>query len=95
MLIIEVKVAPASGRNKWVLDKNGTLKCFLKNPAEKGLANAELCKTLAKKLSIAQDLVEIVLGVTSKRKTIKIHTVLTYEQFLACVGIEQQIKLSF
>ena len=68
MLTIQIKVVPASGRNEWVLDKNGQLKCFLKKEAQKGQANAELRKTLAKKLSITQDLVEITLGAISKRK---------------------------
>ena len=77
-----------------MLDKNGQLKCFLKKEAQKGQANAELRKTLAKKLSITQDLVEITLGAISKRKTIKF-----YRYYVRAVtdalGIEQQIKLHF
>jgi len=43
-LVFDLKVVPRSGRNKWVLDKSGKLKCYLKSPPEKGLANKELIK---------------------------------------------------
>ena len=37
-LVIEIKVFPSSGRQKFVIDKSGKLKCYLKNPPEKGKA---------------------------------------------------------
>ena len=49
-LIITVKVVPASGRNQWVIDKSGALKCFLKSPAEQGKANKELIKICLQKI---------------------------------------------
>ncbi|NRB22027.1 DUF167 domain-containing protein [Candidatus Dependentiae bacterium] len=95
MLIFDVKVTPSSGRNKWILYQNGQLKCFLKSPPEKGLANAELRKTLAKKLKIPRELVEIIVGATSRRKKIKVHSDVIYENLLSILGLEQQMPLNF
>lgn len=92
-LIFEVKVVPSSGRNKWVLDKSDMLKCFLKNPPEKGLANKELIKLLAKTLSIPQDEVTIIFGETSRTKRLRIARDMTFDQLLKKLGIEWQQKL--
>lgn len=88
--IFEVKVVPSSGKNGFVLDKAGCLKVYLKNPAEKGLANAELIKLLAKALGLTQQDVEITSGAISKKKKIKIPLSLTFEQLIARLGIERQ-----
>lgn len=92
-LVIDVKVVPGSGRNEWVVDKGGQLKCFLKNLPEKGLANNELIKLLAKILRIPQNDIEIIAGAISRKKTLKIHTALTKEQLLDAVGVERQALL--
>ncbi len=92
-LIIEVKVVPSSGRNQWALDKSGILKCFLKSAPENGDANRELIKTLAKILGVIQNDVEIIVGLTSRKKTIKIHTDLTKKDFLQKIGVEEQSSL--
>ena len=88
MLTIQVKAVPSSGRQIWAFDKSETLKCFLKNPPEKGLANRELIKRIAKLCSVTQDQVEIIQGSTSRKKVIKINTPLTYEQFLDLLGLK-------
>ena len=92
-LTVEIKVVPSSGRNTWMLDKAGTLKCYLKSPPERGLANKELIKLIAKALGIPKSDVEIVAGATSRKKRIKIETNITLEQFLAALGIERQQSL--
>ncbi len=92
-LIFDVKVVPSSGRNQWILDKSGMLKSYLKNPPEKGKANKELIRSLAKQLGIVQAGVEIVSGQTSRNKRIKVDLDITFEQLLAQLGIERQIKL--
>lgn len=92
-LVIEIKVVPQSGRSGFVLDKSGKLKCYLKSPAERGLANSELVKTIAKTLGLAQDKVTLVSGQTSRNKRVKIDAEMTLEQVIAKVGIEKQQSL--
>ena len=88
--VFDIKVVPASGRNKWILDKSGKLKCYLKNPPEKGLANKELVTLLAKVLSIPKSDVEIVSGAMSRNKILKVELDITFDQLLALLGIEVQ-----
>ncbi len=92
-LIIDIKVTPSAGRQAWALDKNGGIKCYLKSPPEKGLANKELIKTIAKAVGVSQDKVEILTGETSRTKRIKIAAEMTRQAFLACFGIDEQQPL--
>jgi len=92
-LVITVKVTPSAGRCKCVLDKADRLKCYLKNPPERGKANAELCGMLAKATRVGRDGVIIISGQTARTKTVKINAELTFDQLLAALGIERQISL--
>lgn len=92
-LIIEVKVVPQSGKSGYELDKKGCLKWHLKSAPEKGLANKELVRALSKELKIPQNDIEIVGGLTSRNKKIKIHTALTFEQFCQKLGLSYQEPL--
>ena len=92
-LVIDIKVVPRAGKTGFVLDKRGHLKAYLKSPPEKNLANNELIKTIAKEVGITQDKVELIAGHTSRNKRIKIAVELTFEQFLARLGIELQQPL--
>lgn len=94
-LIIQVKVTPSAGKNKWVLDKSGILKCFLKSPASKGLANEELIKTLAKMLKLGAGQVTLISGQTMRMKRIKIDANLSLQQLLQALGVykEEQLHL--
>jgi len=92
-LIIDIKVVPNAGKQQWVLDKQGKLKCYLKSPPERGLANNELMKMLAKELGITQQEVSLVAGHASRTKKIRIERELSFEQVLALIGIERQKKL--
>ena len=89
-LIFEVKVVPCSGRNKWVLEPSGRLKCYLKSPPEKGLANKELVKIIAKVVGVTKSDVEIMSGLTSRNKKIRVFANIGYEQFLGILGLEKQ-----
>lgn len=93
MLKITIKVVPASGMKKFVLDKSGQLKCFLKSPPQDGAANAELIKMLAKALELPQDTMKIIMGATSRKKIIAIQTDLSYESCLERLGCEAQHAL--
>lgn len=92
-LLISIKVVPSSGRQAWAIDKSGGLKCFLKNPAERGLANNELVKRLADGAGVPQALVTIVSGQTSRNKRVKIETSLTLEALMMRLGLELQQSL--
>jgi len=91
--IFDVKVVPSSGRNKWILEKSGKLKCYLKSPPKKGLANKELKKMLAKALRVKQVDIEIVFGATGRNKKIKVPLDIDFEGLLKLLGLEQQKKL--
>ena len=88
--VFDLKVVPSSGRNKWMLDKSGRLKCYLKNPPEKGLANKELIKILAKALSLTQSDVEIIAGATSRSKKIRVSLDIDFDKLLNLLGVEKQ-----
>ncbi len=75
------------------MDKSGNLKCYLKNPAENGKANAELIKNLSKTLNITQDRIAIISGETSRSKRIKIDADMTLQKFLELLGIEWQMDM--
>lgn len=89
-LTIELKVVPSSGRSAWALDKSGILKCFLKNPPEKGKANKELITVIAQALRIPQADIMIISGEIIKKKKVLIKSSITYDEFLQAIGIEKQ-----
>lgn len=91
-LIVEIKVIPSSGRSKWILDKSGVLKGYLKSPPERGLANEELIKNIAKALKLTQKEVTIISGLTMRNKRLKIDANITYDQLLGALGIDWQMK---
>jgi uncharacterized protein len=95
-LIIEIKVVPSSGRQKCILDKANRVKCYVKNPPEKGLANKELIKFLAESLNLAQSAFMIIAGEAARTKKIKIDAAITLEQFLQKLQLQkhdQQMSL--
>jgi len=94
-LIFEIKVVPGSGKQKCILDKSGFLKCYLKNPPEKGLANNELIKFIAKAVELPQQDVEIIAGHSSRKKRICINKEITYLQLLQFLGIDKQEVIDF
>lgn len=93
MIKITIKVVPASGMKKCIIDKSGVLKCYVKAPPEDGAANSELIKMLAKMLGITQDDIKIIKGATSRNKTISIRIGLTQEAVMAKLVGEVQRAL--
>ncbi|MFT6765743.1 MAG: hypothetical protein ACJAZS_000631 [Alteromonas naphthalenivorans] len=94
-LILEIKVVPQSGKSCFELDKKGDLKCFLKSAPEKGAANKELIKLLSKQLKIPQNDIEIIAGLIVRKKKIKLHIALTFEEFCDKMGLSHQENLIF
>ena len=73
MTYIQVKVAPRSARTEFVEKMDDeTLKIRLKAVPEKGRANIELIRFLAKTLNVRKDEVLIISGQTDTRKLVKI-----------------------
>jgi len=92
-LIIEIKVAPQSGRQDLVLDKSGILKCFILSPPEDGKANKEIIQLIADRLNIKKHQIEIVGGLISRKKKLAIDTMLSYKQLLQSLGLVHQTTM--
>lgn len=92
-LIVDIKVVPQSGKQLIKLDKNDRMVCYIKSPAERGLANRELLKYIAQLCKITQADVTIIGGSMSRTKRIKIDAALTYEQFLKVLGLTKQLTI--
>lgn len=92
-LIIELKVVPQSGRKDLILDKSGILKCFVTSAPEDGKANKEVIQLIAEKLKIKKNQIEIVSGLTSRKKKLAIDTLLSYEQLLQHLGLVHQTTM--
>ena len=90
---LEIKVTPQAGRQQFLRDKSGTIKCLLKSAPEGGKANNELIKFLSKTLSVPQENVIIMQGVTARKKVIKIETPLNTEAILHKLGLDVQMSL--
>ena len=70
---ITVKVITNSSQTETVEEKDNYLKIKLKSSPVKGKANAELIKFLAKKFQVSKSQVEIIKGLTSKKKLVRIN----------------------
>jgi hypothetical protein len=89
-LILVIKVFPSSGKQGWATDKSGRLLCYIKSAPEHGKANAEVMLLCARAASIDRSLIKILLGTSSRNKTIKLDTLMTLNQFYAAVGVQVQ-----
>jgi uncharacterized protein len=90
--IIELKVIPSSSSHKWVLDKSGILKCYVKSRAQDGKANKELIANIARLAGVSPSMVDIVKGEAARNKVIKVSGPLTQEKFLELIGVGQQLS---
>ncbi len=93
-VIFEVKVIPNSGKRKFVLDKSGRLKCYLKSQPEKGKANDELMKFIARQLKIGKNMVTLVSGFKARLKKIKVDIDYSYDDLLPLLGVERQLRIN-
>ena len=71
-LIIDVRVQPKSSTNGIVGEYNGALKISVTAPPENGKANSALIKLLSRLLRIPKSDVQIISGVASRNKRLKI-----------------------
>jgi len=89
-VLLEIKVTPQSGRQQFVRDKSGIIKCFLKSAPEGGKANEELMKLIGKLVGIPQEHIRLIQGATSRKKVLKIDTTLDQRAVLQRLGVEIQ-----
>ena len=68
-----VLVVPRASRSEVTGQHDGTLRVRIAAPPVEGAANRELIRLLAKSLKLPQNAVEIVSGLNSKRKVVRIH----------------------
>jgi uncharacterized protein len=68
-ILLPVQAQPGARRNEIIGIHNGRLKVAVTQVAEKGKANRELIKLLAKSLGVAKSQVTLVAGTTSSRKS--------------------------
>jgi uncharacterized protein len=82
-----VRVVPRASKSEVVGEHDGALKARIASPPVDGAANAELIKLLSKVFGVSKSEVEIVSGLTSKQKQIKISN-LASEKFLQVAGLK-------
>lgn len=82
---IEVLIQPRSSRDEIVGMHEGRLKIKVSAPPVGGKANERLTEVLAKALGVPKSSVEIIRGMSSKLKTLKIHGIdmKSYEEFVS------------
>jgi uncharacterized protein (TIGR00251 family) len=90
---VDIAVLPGSGKQQCILDKRGRIKCYLKSSPEKGKANSELIKFFAKKLGVTQNCIQIVLGLSARKKRLKIDRDIGFDRLVELLGIERQLSV--
>jgi uncharacterized protein (TIGR00251 family) len=71
-MLLRVKVTPNAKKNQIVGWLEDTLKVKIAAPAQKGKANKELIKFLAKELNVSRGEIEITKGYRERNKVIEI-----------------------
>ncbi len=71
-LLLRVKVIPNAGYNRIVGLKERELQVRIQVPAQDGRANRELQRVLAKALDVSKSSVQIVSGVKSRHKLLRL-----------------------
>jgi len=78
-VLLKVRVVPRASRSEIAGEHDGALRVRIAAPPVDGAANAEVVRLLAKTLGIARSAVEIVSGLTSKTKQMRINGVTAAE----------------
>jgi uncharacterized protein (TIGR00251 family) len=71
-IIFTVRIVPRASKSEVIGEHNGDLKARIALPPVDGAANAELVKLLAKAFGVSKRMVEIINGLSSRSKQIKI-----------------------
>lgn len=81
-MLLDLLVAPNASRTRVLDEHDGRLKIQLAAPPVDGKANEALVRFVAKALGVSRAQVEIVGGMTSRRKTLRIAQVSAQLVFL-------------
>ena len=73
IILLKAEVRPGVKKNSLRVLDTGELKCFLMAAPKEGEANKSLVQLVSKKFGIAKGQVELVKGLKSKKKFLKIH----------------------
>jgi uncharacterized protein (TIGR00251 family) len=84
-LLLHILVQPRASRSEIVGPHGDALKVRLTAPPVDGAANEELIRFLAKEFGVPQRAIEIVAGLSSRRKTVRVMGV-TREEVQAVIG---------
>jgi uncharacterized protein (TIGR00251 family) len=84
-LLLHIRVQPRASRSAIVGPHGDALKVRLTAPPVDGAANEELIRFLAKEFGVPQRAIEIVAGLSSRRKTVRVMGV-TREEVQAVIG---------
>jgi uncharacterized protein (TIGR00251 family) len=71
-MILTIKVVPGAKKNLYK-DENGQVKVYLVAPPVEGKANDGLCRFLAEHFAVRPSTIEIIKGLKSRHKVIKIN----------------------
>lgn len=93
IIILTIKVIPSAGCARFYRDSTGRLVLCVKSSPEKGKANKELIKNMARALKIPQANIVIMAGALSRYKKIKIYTLLTEQELFTKLECESQSKI--
>jgi hypothetical protein len=80
-IIIRVKIVPGSSKNKIIGVYNDSLKITITAPPVEGKANKKCIAYLAKYFNVAKSKIEIISGLASKNKLIRIYDI-SQKEFL-------------
>ena len=80
-IIIKVKIVPGSSKNKIIGVYNDSLKITITAPPVEGKANKKCIAYLAKYFNVAKSKIEIISGLASKNKLIRIYDI-SQKEFL-------------
>ena len=72
-LCFDVRVVPRASKSGVAGEHGGALRVRVAAPPVEGAANEELVRTLARALGVAPRAVEIVGGLSSKNKRVRVH----------------------
>ncbi|MEA2299055.1 MAG: uncharacterized protein QOF77_1991 [Solirubrobacteraceae bacterium] len=72
---LAVRLQPRARRNAIVAEEDGVLRVSVAAPPIDGLANAALCKLVAKRAGIARGRVSVVRGERSREKVLRVEGV--------------------
>ncbi|HPI67159.1 MAG TPA: DUF167 domain-containing protein [bacterium] len=72
-MLLNIKVIPKSSLNQVIKQTDGSYKIKITTAPEQGRANKKVIALLAKELKVSKSSLEIVQGLTSRNKLVKIN----------------------